>query len=198
MWYWWYVRNKLLYKGQTLEIQSCHLAVLKLLSDFEEANKIDHVSIETSSPAKYLPPDVEVIKFNSDAALKPNVGTGLGIVAWDSSGRMLVAKMVHDESILDPEMVDARALLVAAHLADTMQLEQVMIFESECLPLIQCLQNARLDHSPMGLVISDILSLCHVFSSFSFHFKPRTVNKVVHSLAQLAFNCSCLDCFFSS
>lgn len=68
---------------------------------------------------------------------------------------------------------------MGVQLAASLQLQNVA-FETDCLSLIQKLNSNSSDLTALGLLIH---SLCSSFCSFSFSYKPRTANGVVHILA---------------
>ena len=60
--------------------------------------------------------------------------------------------------------------------------------ESDALSIIHMLSSVSLRLGPIGLVIEDILSKTHCFSSISFCYTSRLCNKVAHATAKWALS----------
>jgi ribonuclease HI len=86
-----------------------------------------------------------------------------------------------------PELAEAHALQRAVELARSEGLDKV-IFETDCLSLVNRLNSTMMDKSSVGIVMAGIKHLVKDFASVSFRHVKRVLNKAAHLLAK-----SCTD-----
>ena len=77
-------------------------------------------------------------KINSDAAMKEERGTGIGVVIRDASGIAKAPTLMKEYILLTLKLAEVVAYRLEIQLAITMQLPNVV--ESDCLPLVQKLK----------------------------------------------------------
>uniref|UniRef100_A0A7C9EA03 RNase H type-1 domain-containing protein n=1 Tax=Opuntia streptacantha TaxID=393608 RepID=A0A7C9EA03_OPUST len=94
MWALWMYRNKVVVGGEEPVVDIIVEGFLRLLRDYRLYTKEVHAPSplpSTFSFEKWQPPPSGWIKINTDAAIIKGVGTGLGWVARDCEGKVLVA-----------------------------------------------------------------------------------------------------------
>ena len=74
-------------------------------------------------------------------------------------------------------------------LAETLHLDRVL-FETDCLMLIQALQQQDLDLSNMGSIIAEVKDLLSKHAEFRIAHVYREANRVAHVLANQALQSS--------
>jgi hypothetical protein len=82
-----------------------------------------------------------------------------------------------------PELVEALVLRRAVELARDEGLEKV-IFESDCLFLVQRMNSTVMDMSLVGITTSEIKHMSRCFQSVSFRHVKRVFNEAAHRLAK--------------
>ena len=146
---------------------------------------------------KWSPPLKGVICLNSDAALFDAEGSmGLGVVARDHRGSLLISCHQPIQGLLSPEEAEALALQRAVQLAQEEGYEKV-VFTSDCLSLIQRLKSGVMDSSPAGILVSGIKEMTTSFTSVSFTHVSRFLNVAAHILAKSCISCSSPEVFYS-
>ncbi|KAL5756472.1 hypothetical protein ACOSQ2_021218 [Xanthoceras sorbifolium] len=133
-----------------------------------------------------MPPD-GWYKLYVDASLKTEgCLVGLGAVVRDSQGLFMAGlsqKLVGSVSI---EVAEAAAILNGLHLAIHLRFSRLLV-ESDALNIVNYINHRDPPLSEVGLIISDILSLCsNAFVAFSF--VPRCANFVAHLLVRNSFS----------
>ena len=86
-----------------------------------------------------------------------------------------------------PEYAEALALRRVMQFAREEGMDKV-IFESDCLSLIQRLNSSTFDRSTVGMVAAGIKLLVGGFASVSFRHVKRVFNKTAHALAKSCEN----------
>lgn len=122
-----------------------------------------------------------IIKLNVDVSInKTPPFAGLGIVARDCNGKVIAWRRRRIPFIQNPELGEA---LAVRHLAVDLQLQQVCI-ESDYETLVKALRSSGWNLSPAGVIVEEINSLLHLFTSISFQFIGRTGNSLAHNHAR--------------
>ncbi|KAL5812772.1 hypothetical protein ACOSQ3_027722 [Xanthoceras sorbifolium] len=110
---------------------------------------------------------------------------GLGAVVRDHQGLFMAGlsrKLVGSISI---EVAEATVLLNGIHLAFESGFKRLVV-ESDAKNLVSYISSNSPHQSEVGLIISDILVLCHD-ADVVFSFVPRSANYVAHALARNSF-----------
>lgn len=100
-----------------------------------------NVPRQPSSSTKWLAPPVGVVKLNLDASPSTEGCLGLGVVAWNDKGEVLLAATRRICAWWPPEIAKGKALLFAIKLAKRYGYERV-IFESDSQVLVNRLSKA--------------------------------------------------------
>ncbi|XP_074293297.1 uncharacterized protein LOC141620280 [Silene latifolia] len=129
-------------------------------------------------------PRAGVAKINVDAGLIAGLGVGWGLVCRNSQGSVEWCVASQTSVDMEPKFAEAMAILHGAQEARRAGIKHV-IFESDCLSVVEDLRLKKHGRSDIHLVYLDILSTCLFFDSFSFSFVRRKLNAVAHSLTHL-------------
>jgi ribonuclease HI len=133
-------------------------------------------------------PTQGTVFVNSDAAFFEDIGCrGAGAIIRDHHGNCLVASRQFMAGLSSSELAEAHAFQRAVELARNEGLDKV-IFETDCLSLLNWLNSTSMDRSAVGIVIAGIKHLVKDFASVSFRHVKRGLNEAAHLLAK-----SCSD-----
>jgi ribonuclease HI len=143
-----------------------------------------HRCESSTSVDKWTPPPADTVWVNVDAALFSSTKRmGVGVVIRNHIGECLAA---HSELIPDvtaPELAEALAVRRALALTREEGYNKVML-ATDCLSVVQRINNSTLDRSFLGVVIQDIKMEASKFTSYSFFHVPRKRNESAHVLAR--------------
>ncbi|KAL3652421.1 hypothetical protein CASFOL_002102 [Castilleja foliolosa] len=128
------------------------------------------------------------IKINTDAAFLDG-DASTGVIFRDHKGSILYA-VTSTHSCLDAFSAEALALLKACTAADSLKTKKV-IFESDCLNIITCLNTSfgscNWNASP---ILDKIRKIWTGWPHWNFKFASRSSNGASHALASWAKSCS--------
>ncbi|KAL5753071.1 hypothetical protein ACOSQ2_023578 [Xanthoceras sorbifolium] len=148
------------------------------------------------TPLVWIPPHVSVFKLNVDASLASNSGVvGLGFVIRDNVGHVRVAGSLKMNTFLSPLLDEAMALLQEVRAVLRLGFCPILV-ESDAIGVVNVLKDGSSLASDLGIIISDIRSVCRSLNVLYFSFVPRTVNKVADALAKAALS-SVSDCVWT-
>jgi ribonuclease HI len=153
----------------------------------------EHRCVSTSATT-WTPPPLGTVLVSSDAAIFQEAGCrGVGAIMRDHQGAFLAACRQHIEGLSSPELAEAVALRRAVQLARAERVDNV-IFETDCLSLVQRLNSSTMDRSIVGMVVAEIKGVGRGFTSISFRHVKRVFNQPAHLLAKssLDVNSSCV------
>jgi hypothetical protein len=141
----------------------------------------------TASILKWSPPPACMVLVNSDAAMfSSSRRMGIGVVIRDHTGSCLVACSEQYQEVAIPEIAEAIALHRAVVLAKDEGFANV-IFNSDCLSLVNRVTTLVEDRSSCGPVIHDIRKIASSFTSCSFQHHVRCdLNVPAHKLAKFS------------
>ncbi|KAJ8425990.1 hypothetical protein Cgig2_007804 [Carnegiea gigantea] len=127
-------------------------------------------------------PSPGFIKVNFDGAKIGESGHGLGMVARDCSGSIVMAAVQQGVGFQGPEYVEAMAYKWAMKQAPERGVLSIMV-EGDSLSLMSKLKKKEHPNTVLGFLVQDILCLASSFSFCSFHHIRRVGNRVAHTLA---------------
>ncbi|KAK5811856.1 hypothetical protein PVK06_027235 [Gossypium arboreum] len=140
-------------------------------------------------------PEQGSVKINFDAN---TMGRKMcfGLVARDHDGFVLGGRADVLKKNVQAEWAELHALEESISFAVTKNWDK-LIFESDCVSLINQLNKAKVDRSTMGYRIREILIRLEQCCNFSFSFvwAPRCCNKVAGLLCSWANEQSCITNF---
>ncbi|XP_074271439.1 uncharacterized protein LOC141595374 [Silene latifolia] len=125
------------------------------------------------------------VKINIDAGFKDAEGVSLGIVCRDDDGWVLWGISMVQEQVWEPRV--AQVVSVFEGVKEAVQRDHSkVVFESNCLPVIDVLQKEKTGRSMLALVLDDILVFRNSFLSISWSYTRRVNNSVAHALAHIS------------
>lgn len=133
---------------------------------------------------RWKPPEQDMLKLNTDAAVFKHIGIGLGGVIRDSAGEVQLATcrglMGYDSAEL------AEALSVRHGLSEAVEAGFLnLIIETDCAKVFKYLNEGRCEATSFGRVITDILGAAQRCRIIKFSHVKRQGNKVSHILAHM-------------
>ncbi|XP_074328402.1 uncharacterized protein LOC141666310 [Apium graveolens] len=111
---------------------------------------------------------------------------GFGMVARDSDGQLLEAKVLTQAEALAPVLTEAIAVKEALSWIDQKRWLPV-ILESDCLVVVQAIRSAAPMRSRFGEVISKCRNLVRRLNNIQLLFVKRSANMVAHQLARESY-----------
>ena len=134
----------------------------------------------------WVPPPIGWLKVNIDGAFCASSSSGgVGVIVRDSDGRIVAGMCKRLSHVMGPDMVEAMAGRVACVLATSYNLSPI-VFESDCMKVINASKNEEVDNSSFGLIMEDVKALLGgLLSSFFVHV-IREANMVAHKAAKFA------------
>uniref|UniRef100_A0A803PII9 Reverse transcriptase domain-containing protein n=1 Tax=Cannabis sativa TaxID=3483 RepID=A0A803PII9_CANSA len=143
----------------------------------------------------WTPPAFNQIKINVDGALFAHEKRyGLGLVSRSSDGAIIQEKTMNKVGTFQAHEVEAIGIKEALSWIKDMGWANVIV-ESDCLRVINDLENNKFMASPYFHIISDCKALLADVSNVSFQFVKRFANKVAHVLGRSSLIEA--DCIFS-
>ncbi|KAL6574838.1 hypothetical protein OROMI_012123 [Orobanche minor] len=184
-WRLWYTRNTLVHERKAPDPPSVVQFAAEFLARYREA-KIQFAAPRPSeSQQAWKPPTGATIKVNVDAAIFKNSSTaGLGLVARDSSGKVVTWRQRRVHSVICPELAETLAILEGLRLAKEFGWQQVTI-ESDCLSIINSINSSEVCLAASGHLVDEIKAGSSLFSVISFQHSFRSANSLAHDLASI-------------
>jgi hypothetical protein len=169
-WHIWEARNEA--RNSDVKPDPCRtggkiLAYVDLIKQnlFKTVSEHRCVSISATT---WTPPPLGTVLVSSVAAIFQEAGCrGVGAIMRDHQGAFLAACRQHIEGLSSPELAEAVALRRAVQLARAERVDNV-IFETDCLSLVQRLNSSTMDRSIVGMVVAEIKGVGRGFTSISF------------------------------
>lgn len=190
VWMIWKARNEYIFEDTHMSPDFCCIKAKDLLVEYQKA--CAHASRSSQrEQSRWNPPPFGELKLNFDAAVNTELGkVGLGIIARDSGGNVVLTKsktLVHDWA---PGLCEARAALEAITTAKEEGWSKVIV-EGDAQVIIRALQQVSKRKGQVQLFIDDAIALYSCFDSISFMFCFRECNYAAHRLAKWAVNQFC-------
>lgn len=168
LWSLWKARNLMEFQNKRLSHIECIHIAQSILLDFQVANQPIQPLEDSPTPLHWSFPPVGRIKFNSDASCDPSGNTGLGGAFRDHVGKLLCYVAKHVSVCDDIEVAEGLACLQGVRRARAEGYRD-LIFEMDNQSLVLALQKGKVPRTPVGTIISDILTLSKDFVRVSFH-----------------------------
>ncbi|XP_042983262.1 uncharacterized protein LOC122312666 [Carya illinoinensis] len=122
---------------------------------------------------------------------------GIGAILRDSIGHVLMAVSKIELALEDPETVELLVVFRGMQMCISMGISALEV-ESDCLLLVQALQQEDMTNSLPGNLFSEVKRLCDYFSSVSFVHVYREGNRAAHLLARNAWRVEDIDMWWDS
>uniref|UniRef100_A0A803Q767 RNase H type-1 domain-containing protein n=1 Tax=Cannabis sativa TaxID=3483 RepID=A0A803Q767_CANSA len=206
LWGVWGARNDLLWNKKIASVERVVSAAVTYLELWKVAQlKNGDVSASTSHASigseLWSKPSLVELKVNCDAAIfSREKSHGLGWIARDSAGVLLTAAAEKRNGGVDP--VVAGAMLMKEDLSWLKQtwgnsgsfegwVPAGVRLETDCLVLVNAINNTRQILSPLGLIVSNCIGLIRSLSMFHFsiQFVKQSGNQAANWLARSSGSC---------
>lgn len=184
----WLQRNAWIFNRRKKGMVEVIQKAVALVGEYELAAELGKVpSAKPHHTKKWKAPEEGRYKVNTDAALFPDRGVGLGGVVRDSSGEVVAATCLN--VVGEMEVVMAEALAVRHGLKIAMEAGFTnLVLEMDNLSVFSKLKKHSSEATPLGSILSDIHVLASLSHSVCFAFVKREGNGVAHVLARLSCN----------
>ncbi|KAL8088671.1 hypothetical protein AgCh_038446 [Apium graveolens] len=144
-------------------------------------------ALEGDGEVSWVKPQESEIKVSVDAALFEEFNTsGIGLVARDSEGEMIMAKTICIKETLDPEMAEVIAIKEALSWTEKSPWQHITV-ESDCLLAVQSIRSKTPMLSPFGRMVKECRRLLPEQNTVSLSFIKRSANIVAHELARASY-----------
>ncbi|XP_074374335.1 uncharacterized protein LOC141714732 [Apium graveolens] len=124
--------------------------------------------------------------ITADAAIfEDQEASGIGLIARDHYGRLLLAKTRCYREVMQPSLVEAIAIKEALSWAKNWS-DTAVTIESDCLAVVQLIRSATPMRSRLGQVVMECRELIYELNNVKLYFIKRSVNMSAHELAHVA------------
>ncbi|XP_060972482.1 uncharacterized protein LOC133038374 [Cannabis sativa] len=201
LWSVWGACNDLVWNDKAISVERVVSSVITYLELWKFAQNINGGASSSSGQPRagvehWIKPSLGELKVNCDASLFCGERShGLGWIARDHVGLCVAAAAVKHRGDIDPVVAEALSMKEALSWEDSRTVEgfcpTAVILESDCLVLVNAINSKSHILSPLGLIISDCISLIRSFSSFdiSLQFVKRSGNQAANWLARSSGSC---------
>ncbi|XP_057425852.1 uncharacterized protein LOC130719238 [Lotus japonicus] len=177
----WDVRNRVLFRNGQLVVGDVIDRAVGMLAPASPVVREER----GGTKAVWGRPHERVIKLNVDASFVDGKGAGLGMVARNHLGEIMVAATSHPIPVLPSLLTEASGFRWTLRLVMELGFRRVCL-ETDCLQLYQWWQNRTVGRSYLDTIVSDCRSLVSYFDVFSLSFVRRSSNSVADFLAKNA------------
>ncbi|KAL9225663.1 hypothetical protein vseg_001559 [Gypsophila vaccaria] len=186
-WAVWRARNERVFENMDFEVEKVIYRIQGLMEEIDKLNAYDndsthrtpHRGVERGEG--WQPPPEGVVKINVDAGIY-DTKRGFGVVTRDDTGEVVWCSVLQEEGEMAAETAEAMAILWAMTKARDAGISRVVV-ESDCLTVVNALNNSSEGRSELFLILDDIRSLASCFESISWSHIRRIFNKAAHELA---------------
>ncbi|XP_062028661.1 uncharacterized protein LOC133744595 [Rosa rugosa] len=185
LWGVWKERNQHLWYGKFCSAHQVYFQVVTLFHSFKVARIPEKVKLGCQVKP-WCPPSAGWLKANIDGAFDMITRSGgLGVVIRDSVGTVVAGACGTCTDVASPVVVEALACRLACKVVVDNDLGPVM-FEADCLQVVQAICAEGEDTSDFGRIIDDISSLLFSLAGSFFSHVYRESNKLAHKVAKYA------------
>ncbi|XP_074306671.1 uncharacterized protein LOC141641928 [Silene latifolia] len=190
-WALWEFRNKVAFEGAKIEPARIVQRIWDVVNEGTEVNdrargKVERRTVreKDSGYDGWKPAPEGWVKINVDAGVKEGNGVHTGVVCRGGQGEVLWGISWVREVDWEPRFAEAIAVLDGLQEAREWGHRNVVL-ESDCLQVVEDLQEGTKGRSDLSLVLDDISLLCNEFESVIWSFTGRANNSVAHALAHV-------------
>jgi hypothetical protein len=189
----WLRRNKLVFEGIFQGPKSIVRVAREQVEAFNEATR-RHCTHRPSNTVQeevvWKKPPPGTLKFNWDAAVDKEGGRiGMGVIARDSVGEVVVMNSVLMDFVQDPSLAEALAARQAVELSLAMGLKNC-IFEGDALEVIKAINQEEPCRGVISQIVNDIKTLLLQGGSWEMKHTRRGANGAAHLLAKTGLQIS--------
>ncbi|XP_074341804.1 uncharacterized protein LOC141679194 [Apium graveolens] len=187
-WAIWRARNDLVWSNKRWSSLKIVAKAWEYLSQWTVAQeRFYNIPSQPSVPGDgaifWARPQPNEVKITVDAAIFEEQGTsGLGVMARNHEGHLLVARTRVFNEVLQPTLAEALAIKEALSWTKEWTGDAIVI-ESDCLVVLQLIRSATPMRSRLGKVIDDCRRLVCEHNNVKLYFIKRSANMSAHELA---------------
>jgi ribonuclease HI len=198
-------RSSLIHKGKFSHPNEVVREEMVVIDDLDSIQRQGHThSSETGavSPKSWTNPPENWVKVNCDAALDKTRGLfGMGVVVWDSDGRLLALKRLIRRGSVELVVVEGMAFYYGMNLCKAVGFKDIWL-EGDAKLICDALNKRSTDNSRSWHLIEDIEMVLLSFNQWKCTHICREGNEAAHILAREALSWSgdrswedfCPDC----
>jgi ribonuclease HI len=183
LWDWWTARSKTNAGEKTFSTDEVCYQIRKHLSEYTVSDSKENTTVQQDLP--WTPPPANYVKVNFDAAFCQDTQRGAwGFIARDDRGSFLAGGARSMSNLSSALHAEASACIHAIECVSNLGAFRI-VFESDCLNLVNALNSGEYDLSHLGVLFREARSLCYgAFDTFDFTFCKRSCNRAAHAIAQ--------------
>ncbi|KAL8126997.1 hypothetical protein AgCh_014061 [Apium graveolens] len=145
-------------------------------------------AVEGDGGDSWVRPQGLAIKVSVDATIfREFNASGIGLVARDSKGEMIMARTVSVNEVLDPNMVEIMAIKEALSWTKNTTWQNTTV-QSDCLVAVQAVRSKVPMISPFGLIVEECRKMLQEQNTMSVSFIKQSANVVAHELARASYS----------
>lgn len=185
LWSIWKARNKFVFRHTDLNPMSLLIEANNIVSELQNLNKTqpNYIPQATHNQAYWRPPQLGVIKINTDASFNRSTMTGSsGIIGRDDNG-VVVMGLTSKFPVSSPILAEALVLREVIQAAANLSIPKI-ILESDCLALVQACRKEIQCGEIFG-ILQDIEQIKQSFEICGFTWIHRSGNSAAHTLARM-------------
>ncbi|XP_062005779.1 uncharacterized protein LOC133722953 [Rosa rugosa] len=185
LWSVWKERNKRVWSNKFHSLSQVYFQAMSL---FQSVKMVLSVKAQRGGRRSrpWSPPPAGWLKVNMDGAFDVVAHRGgIGVVVCDVDGRIVARACARVSVALSPALVEAFAGHLACRLVEQFSLAPV-VFETDCLQLVNAIQADGEDISEFGRVVDDISHALSILQNCQFSHVGREANVLAHKLAKCA------------
>ena len=186
LWAIWFVRNRKIFKGGSIDIKANVASFANVFHDytsyaakvFTSAKQLDSTTLN-----RWYRPNDGQIKLNVDANVGANGDRGLGVVARDSSCQLLMASVCRVKAFWTPELCELEAAVYGVELAIRMGYSHI-ILEGDNAIVFNGIGKQATGLAPSFVLFDKINTLTTFFGGFKCNLVGRNGNTTTHLVAR--------------
>ncbi|XP_062076333.1 uncharacterized protein LOC133781375 [Humulus lupulus] len=188
-WAVWKARNETVWEKKTSSVEEVITSASVTLNHWRKAQDkttLLSLSLENNGARSefWIKPGTNQIKINVDATLfQQESSYGFGLVARDSSGRLIEAKTCYQGGVFPDEVVEAMGIKEALSWIKSKNWHNVEI-ETDSMLSVQSIRSNQIMSSIFGLLIQDCQILLSSLHNVHVRFIRRSANRVAHVVAR--------------
>ncbi|CAO2837228.1 unnamed protein product [Amaranthus hypochondriacus] len=200
LWAAWLVRNKMLFSDEAVNPVVISSKMHKLVQDYNAYQTKTQCPLFSNVLrfSSWHPPLDTWVKINFDAHVPSGNRRGLGIVARDKNGKLLVAGVRRVVAKWSVETSEAAAALFAVELMARLGYRLIHL-EGDALPVVLTIDNRSDGYSPIHTIYDKLYSVISLFDGFVCSHVSRSGNTLAHAIARwdtgVASERICMDPF---
>ncbi|XP_059438570.1 uncharacterized protein LOC132171299 [Corylus avellana] len=187
----WLRRNKYVFGEDLLspaKVNKIATEQLELFQSVDQRPTRSSFRIGARAITRWEKPRHGWIKVNWDASIdKAGKRMGVGILARDHEGRIIVAMCAMKPDLTDPAVAEAAGAWLAVELSHQSGFSHVVL-EGDSLEIVQWLRKDGVCRSRCGLLINETKLLLQDIQRWEVHHVKRKGNAEAHKLARLALS----------